>query len=174
MSIQSLPRTRSCRFLIALLALAFWPDVAATQADSAGAAPLNAHAKRYGGGWECDRGYRSVRRSCVAVEVPPNAYLDSLGHGWECNRGYREATGVCAKIEVPSNAFLNSNGSGWECHRGYRKVEQSCAADQPALFGPGSELVYAALWFMGNSFPGTMISGAGGRYPRALCGRIVL
>ena len=36
-------------------------------------------------------------------------------------------------------------------------------ADLPALTGPGSRLVYAASWFMGNSFPGTMISGAGGR-----------
>ncbi len=44
----------------------------------------------------------------------------------------------------------------------------------PASIGPGSELVYAASWFMGNSFPGTMISAAGGRYPSALCGRIVL
>ena len=35
--------------------------------------------------------------------------------------------------------------------------------DLPALTGPGLELVYAASWFMGNSFPGTMISGAGGR-----------
>ena len=36
-------------------------------------------------------------------------------------------------------------------------------SDLPASAGPGSELVYAASWFMGNSFPGTMISGAGGR-----------
>jgi hypothetical protein len=36
-------------------------------------------------------------------------------------------------------------------------------ADLPALTGPGSGLVYAASWFMGNSFPGIMISGAGGR-----------
>ena len=35
--------------------------------------------------------------------------------------------------------------------------------DLPALTGPGSELVYAASWIMGNSFPGTMISGAGSR-----------
>ncbi len=34
------------------------------------------------------------------------------------------------------------------------------ALDLPALTGPGLELVYAASWFMGNSFPGTMISGA--------------
>jgi hypothetical protein len=46
--------------------------------------------------------------------------------------------------------------------------------DLPALTGPSLELVYAASWFMGHSFPGTMISGAGGRYPSALCGRMVL
>ncbi len=37
------------------------------------------------------------------------------------------------------------------------------APDLPALTGPGSELVYAASWFMGNPSLGTMISGAGGR-----------
>ena len=47
-------------------------------------------------------------------------------------------------------------------------------SDLPVLTGPGLELVYAASWFMGNSFPGTMVSGAGGRYPSALCGRMVL
>ena len=43
--------------------------------------------------------------------------------------------------------------------------------DQPSLIGPGLELVYAASWFMVNSFSGTMISGAGGRYPSALACR---
>ncbi len=52
-------------------------------------------------------------------------------------------------------------------------VSPQCANDLPALTGPGTELVYAASWFMGNSSPGTMISGAGGLYPSALCGRIV-
>ena len=60
-----------------------------------------------------------------------------------------------------------------EVHRA-RTFIQFPTTDQPALFGPGSELVYAASWFIGNSSPGTMISGAGGRYPSALCGRIVL
>ena len=36
------------------------------------------------------------------------------------------------------------------------------ASDLPALTGPGTELVYAASWSMGNSPSGTMISGAGG------------
>jgi hypothetical protein len=38
MSIQSLRRTESSRFLIALLALASWPGVAAAQDEFAGAA----------------------------------------------------------------------------------------------------------------------------------------
>jgi hypothetical protein len=29
--------------------------------------------------------------------------------------------------------------------------------DLPASTGPGSGFVYAASWFMGDSFPGTMI-----------------
>jgi hypothetical protein len=127
MNIESLRRTGSGLFLIALLALASWPGVAATQDDSAQAVvPLNAHMRSHGGGWECDRGYRSVRGSCVAVEVPTNAYLNSLGNGWDCNRGYRKANGACVKIEVPPHAFLGSRGSGWQCDRGYRGVDQSC------------------------------------------------
>ncbi len=50
--------------------------------------------------------------------------------------------------------------------RGEQSVPELCrreGIDLPALTGPGSELVYAASWFMGDSFPGTMISGAGGR-----------
>ena len=39
--------------------------------------------------------------------------------------------------------------------------EVLAVSDLPALTGSGSELVYAASWFMGNSVPGTMISGAG-------------
>ena len=97
MSIQSLRRTGSCRFLIALLALASWPGVAATQDDSAGAAPLNAHMKRYGGGWECDRGYRSVRRSCLAFRVPMNAHLGYSGSNWTCDPGYRQQGETCTE-----------------------------------------------------------------------------
>ena len=108
MSIKSLRRTGSCRFLIALLALASWPGVAATRDDSAGAVPLNSHTRRYGGGWECDRGYQSVGRSCVAVEVPPNAYLDPSGNGWECNRGYREPRKPCKGTSICAHAPLAS------------------------------------------------------------------
>jgi len=41
----------------------------------------------------------------------------------------------------------------------HEKVVGEQEGDLPALTGPGSELIYAALWFMGNSSPGTMISG---------------
>ena len=46
--------------------------------------PENAHAKRYGVGWECDYGYRAVDGACVAIRVPANGYLfdSSYGPGW--------------------------------------------------------------------------------------------
>ena len=56
MSIKSLRRTGFCQFLIVFLALTAWPGVAASQDDSSKVAPQNAHTKRYGSGWECDRG----------------------------------------------------------------------------------------------------------------------
>jgi hypothetical protein len=93
--------------LILMLAFALWPGIAAAQGDAA-AAPLNAHMKRYGSGWECDRGYREVNAACAAVEVPPNAYLadSSYGRGWECDRGYRQVNEGCTLVEVPPNAHL--------------------------------------------------------------------
>lgn len=36
--------------------------------------PEHASAKKYGSGWECDRGYREVKEACIAVKVPTNAY----------------------------------------------------------------------------------------------------
>jgi hypothetical protein len=41
-------------------------------------------------------------------------------------------------------------------------LSQGKSIDRPALTGPGLGLVYAASWFIGNSSPGTVISGAGG------------
>jgi hypothetical protein len=120
----------SCRLLIALLALASWPGVAATQDDSAGAAPLNAHMKRYGGGWECDRGYRSVRRSCVAVEVPSNGYLDSSGRDWNCERGFQKGRRSCLAFQVPMNAHLGYSGNRWTCDPGYRQRGETCTEDK--------------------------------------------
>jgi hypothetical protein len=50
--------------------------------------PVNAHASRFGSGWECSRAFRRADEACVAIKVPSNAYLDSSGGDWECNRGY--------------------------------------------------------------------------------------
>ena len=109
-------------FLVSLLAA---PRVASAQADLEGA-PMNSHAKRNGGGWECDWGYRNVDQSCVAVQVPANAHLDYSGDGWECSRGFHEVNDACVVVEVPANPFLNSRGSGWECDRGYAKNGGTC------------------------------------------------
>jgi len=113
------------QWLILLLFLATAPAVSAAQPDLA-ETPMNAHAERYGTGWECDWGYRKVDQSCVAVAVPANAHLDSSWEGWECSRGYRPVNGACAVVEVPPRAFLDSRGRDWECDRGYRKDGPSC------------------------------------------------
>ncbi len=128
-SIQWLRRPGSWRVLLALLALTSWPlGPAAEEKDVARAAPPNAHMTRYGDGWECDRGYRSVRGACVGIQVPANAYLDATGRGWRCDRGYRKADEVCVKLELPPHAFLDSLGNDWKCDRGYRRVDDSCVA----------------------------------------------
>ena len=77
---------RSVLYMV-LLALVLGSATAVVLAQTD--APMNARAKRYGDGWDCDRGYRKVSQSCVAVKVPTNARLDYSGDGWECNRGYR-------------------------------------------------------------------------------------
>ena len=85
-------QTGSRWWLVLAVALCLAPTVATAQADKE-EAPANSHAKRYGGGWECDRGYRNVHQSCEAVQVPANAHLDYFGDRWQCNRGYREIDG---------------------------------------------------------------------------------
>ena len=102
-------QTNSRWWLVFAVALCLAPVVATAQADSV-EAPTNSHAKRYGGGWECDWGYRNVDQSCVAVQVPPNAHLDYSGDGWECSRGFHEVNDACAVVEVPANAYLDSRG----------------------------------------------------------------
>jgi hypothetical protein len=123
------PSLAGTKFSLSLFALLMiGPGVAWGQESSE--PPANAHPKLYGRGWECDRGYKEVQQSCVAVHVPPHAFLNSFGDGWECDRGYRETDGGCAIVEVPANAFLNFTGQRWECDRGYRKVDHSCVAIQ--------------------------------------------
>lgn len=91
------------------------------------APPPNAHASRYGGGWECSRGFRQVEEACVPITVPANAYLNSFGNDWDCDRGYmKDDQGLgCKAIEVPANAHVGDEdafGTGWECDPGYREV----------------------------------------------------
>ena len=114
------------RSLVLLLGLCLLPAMATAQADVA-EVPGDAHAKRYGVGWECDWGYRTVAQSCEPVIVPAHAHLDGFGGRWDCNRGYGRVGDTCAAVEVPPHAFLDSSGHRWECERGYRRVAERCA-----------------------------------------------
>ena len=91
--------------------------------------PENAHEKSYGGGWECDYGYRSISGICVAIDVPANGYLvdSSSRFGWKCDRGYREVNRACVVVNVAENAHLDSFGNGWKCNRPYRRKQGECA-----------------------------------------------
>ncbi len=122
---------------VSVLVILAWIGVSASASPPSVGAPPNAHAKSYGGGWECDPGYRKVEDGCVAFTLPANARLDSRGSGWECNRGYRNVDGSCAFIDVPANAFLDARGRGWECDRGYRELHEACnAVEVPANAHP--------------------------------------
>ncbi|AUQ99707.1 hypothetical protein [Phaeobacter inhibens] len=91
--------------------------------------PENAHKSSYGDGWECNRSYRAVGSTCIAVVVPQNAYPThrSYGPGWECSHGFIEAEGAsCAKVFVPEGGYLAPSGTRWNCLRGYRKIDDFC------------------------------------------------
>ena len=114
--------------LLVLLAAVHGPVFA--QGDSV-ELPENAHEKSYGGGWECDYGYRELNNeTCPSVKVPSNAYLNYPGDGWKCNRGYRAIDEACAAIKVPVNGYLRDSfyGATWKCDRGYLAVKQACVA----------------------------------------------
>lgn len=119
-------------FVLTLLALqaAAPGDVFAKKTSAA--IPSNAHPLKFGGGWECDRGYREVKGRCAAVKVPANGYFAeaSYGPGWKCNRGYRADKESCVAVKVPENGFFvdSSYGTGWQCARGYRALKASCVA----------------------------------------------
>lgn len=103
--------------IIAVLLLAL-PGVAQTTAR---AMPENASAKSYGGGWECNTGFRLNENDCVAVVVPENAYDTnrSYGSGWECLHGFRRAdNAACVAVEVPEGGYLDPSGIRWRCLRG--------------------------------------------------------
>ena len=94
--------------------------------------PENAHPKKYGSGWKCDRGFQALNETCIAINVPKNGYLTNLfyGSGWDCDRGFRAVNDTCVAINVPENGYLtnSSNGAGWECDRGFRAADETCEA----------------------------------------------
>jgi hypothetical protein len=111
--------------------------------------PENASVRKYGSGWQCDRGYRKVDVNCKAINVPDNAYPTnrSYGRGWECTRGYRMKDEACVIINVPPNAYLGSSGVGsWKCDRGYRAVDESCVAINVPPNGYLSDNSYGPGW----------------------------
>jgi hypothetical protein len=123
-------RLAMCRWMpagtlaVLVLSLSFVAGVAQSEDLSP---PANARVSRYGGGWECERGYSRARASCVPVEVPSGAFLDEDGHGWRCERGYRKTGESCVAVAVPPNAFLTEQGSGWTCERGFSRSGNTCA-----------------------------------------------
>ena len=83
--------------------------------DGTGPTPQNAQPRGYGGGWDCDLGYRVEGAECLALDIPEHAYPTgrAYGTGWDCARGYEDANGTsCTPIPVPANAFLRSSGYG--------------------------------------------------------------
>lgn len=60
--------------------------------------PSNSHANPYGGGWQCNKGYRKSGAQCVAVQLPANAQLNVFGNDWECQKGYRKSDAQCVPM----------------------------------------------------------------------------
>src|SRR5680860_1258952 len=114
---------RACLYAVAVI-------VAATFGiqKSFAEAPPHSHPKRYGEGWECDRGYRVKDNLCVKIQVPANAYLSAHGRYWTCKRGFLKDGDSCIKISVPKTGFLDDRVyEGWSCKIGYQKEEAECA-----------------------------------------------
>lgn len=137
-------------FQFALPALVWLAIAFASGAASAGTGspPVNASPKTNGGGWECDRGFREARGTCVEVSVPENAVAtqESYGRGWECRRGYREDTNACAAIPVPDNAYLDASGVRWACKRGFRELDEACLAIKVPHNAFLSDSAYGSGW----------------------------
>jgi hypothetical protein len=111
--------------------------------------PPNGFLRSSGHDWQCDRGFRRDRETCVPVVLPPHAYLseDPSGPGWACDRGFRAEADLCVPVAVPANGYLTDAkyGNAWACERGFREVEGRCdpvvlpanAFVDPDTYGPG-------------------------------------
>lgn len=111
--------------------------------------PDNAFLRSSGYDWQCDRGYRRERETCVPIVLPDNAYLsdDTSGSGWTCERGFTASSGTCIPIAVPENGYLTNAdyGDEWACERGFFEIDGRCdpialpanAFLDTASYGPG-------------------------------------
>ncbi len=153
MSKMRRPRDISAHSLILWALLAAVPGLVFAQGGT-GDMPENAHAKSYGSGWRCDKGYRAVDEACVAIKVPANAYLanTSYGRGWECGRGYREVDEACTAVKVPANAYLGSSGDSWRCDRGYREVNDACVAIKVPASAYLTNTSFGSGWECGRGY----------------------
>ncbi|MEO0917829.1 MAG: hypothetical protein AAFY31_12745, partial [Pseudomonadota bacterium] len=92
--------------------------------------PENAFLRSSGYDWQCHRGFRQDRESCVEINVPEHAYLiaDNSGNGWECNRGFVAVEEECRAIAVPENGYLTNAefGEPWKCEPGFVRAEERC------------------------------------------------
>ena len=92
--------------------------------------PENAFLRSSGFDWQCDRGYRQDRETCVPLVLPDNAYLtdDTSGSGWTCARGFTASSGACVPIAVPENGYLTNAdyGAEWACGRGFFEIDGRC------------------------------------------------
>jgi hypothetical protein len=92
--------------------------------------PDNAFLRSSGYDWQCDRGYRQDRETCVPIVLPDNAYLtdDTSGSGWACDRGFTARSGACVPIAVPENGYLTNAdyGDEWACERGFFEIDGRC------------------------------------------------
>src|SRR6202000_2480119 len=102
--------------LLACVLSLFAPAFVVAQTDG-GTLPSHARANRYGGGWECPRGYNAEGQTCVAIEIPTNAYFDASRNQWQCVRGYLRSGKQCVAVKLPENAYLDDSpfGTGWRC-----------------------------------------------------------
>ena len=152
----------SSRFALSsteLLALAFValiaigsPSYAQSQAARM---PENAQPKRYGEGWECDRGYRRDGDACLAIIVPENAYATNrtYGTGWECLHGFQDVDeATCLEVVVPDRGYLDPSGKSWSCLRGYMKVDDLCREIDMPPHAFLADRGYGAAWLCDRGY----------------------
>ena len=101
---QSIYSSKRFRGITAAV-VAFGAALAITQrvdAQTSQLVPANAHARSYGGGWNCSHGSREEHGACAKVEIPANSFLNPSGNDWECNRLYRKTNDACVAIVIPA------------------------------------------------------------------------